>query len=235
MAVTGILSGARSLMAIAQWAEDLDPEARVKLGGNQRVAPSEPTFRRVLKQIDPKEVDTKIGEWMSTQANALEGQGIALDGKTMRGSGDGEKRPVHLVGAVLHGDALVMAQTRVPDKTNEIKSVEPLLDGVDVKGAVLTGDAMFTQREIARHIVEEKGADYLFTVKANQPSLLTALENMDMESFSPSLPSERPGSRSHREASDLGGWREPQGQGGLARVRPIPARQPGLPHRAELH
>ena len=176
----------------------------MKLGGSQWVAPSEPTFRRVLKQIDATEVDTKLSEWMSKQAKVLEGQGIALDGKTMRGSRDGEKRPVHLVSAVLHGDALVMAQTRVPDKTNEIKSVEPLLDGVDVKGAVLTGDAMFAQREIARHIVEEKEADYLFTVKANQPSLLTAVENLDLESFSPSAPPKEPGSRSHRGTPDLG-------------------------------
>ena len=196
IAVTAVVSGARSLVAIAQWAEELEPEARMKLGGDKWAAPSEPTFRRVLGSIDATEVEAKLSEWISKQVTTLDGEGLALDGKTMRGTGHGERRAVHLVSAALHDSALVMAQTRVPDKTNEIKSVEPLLDGADVKGAVLTGDAMFTQRDIARHIVEDKEADYLFTVKANQPGLLAAIENVDMASFSPSVHPKRPGARS---------------------------------------
>jgi predicted transposase YbfD/YdcC len=88
---------------------------------------------------------------------------------------------------VLQEVGAVLSQTRVPDKTNEIRSVVPLLDDVEIQGAVVTGDAMYAQKEIARYIVEEKRADYLFTVKDNQPTLRSRIESMDLESFSPSL------------------------------------------------
>jgi predicted transposase YbfD/YdcC len=86
----------------------------------------------------------------------------------------------------MHGDGSVIAQTRVDEKTNEIKSVRPLLDDVNIEGAVVTGDAMFAQRAVAEYLVEEKNADYLFTVKDNQPTLRANIENMCLESLSPS-------------------------------------------------
>ena len=77
----------------------------------------------------------------------------------------------------------VLSQTRVPDKTNEIRSVVPLLDDVEIQGAVVTGDTMYAQKEIARSSVEEKRADYLFTAKDNQPTLWSRIESMDLESY----------------------------------------------------
>jgi len=67
----------------------------------------------------------------------------------------------------------VIASNRVEDKTNEIKEVRPLLDDLNIEGSVVTGDALLTQKEIAIYIVEEKKADYLFTVKGNQKTLLS--------------------------------------------------------------
>ena len=93
--------------------------------------------------------------------------------------------------AVTHDKGVVIAQVRVPEKTNEITSVEPLLSEVDVRGVIVTGDAMFAQTKIAKHLVEEKGADYVFTVKDNQPGLRESIENMGLESFSPSAPNDQ--------------------------------------------
>ena len=71
----------------------------------------------------------------------------------------------------MHGSAVVVAQAAVDVKTNEITQVAPLLEGLDISGTVVTGDALLTQREIARHLVEDKQADYVFPVKDNQPTL----------------------------------------------------------------
>ena len=94
-----------------------------------------------------------------------------MDGKTVRGSGDGEKPARHLLSAIVHGSGVVVAQVAVESKTNEITKVEPLLEGLEIQGVVVTGDALLTQREIARHLVEDKHADYVFTAKDNQPTL----------------------------------------------------------------
>ncbi|MGH7166024.1 MAG: ISAs1 family transposase [Nitrospiraceae bacterium] len=185
LATCAKLCGARSLEAMAQWAEDLPAETLKQLGCRRGRAPSEPTFRRLLGRIDPAELDRRLGEWTARQTE-LQGKGLAIDGKTVRGSKDGEQPAVHLVGAVVHGEGLVVAQTRVSDKTNEITSVEPLLKNLDIKGAVVTGDAIFTQKQIASYLVEQKKADYLFAVKDNQPTLKSDIEQLGLEAFPPS-------------------------------------------------
>lgn len=184
MAACATLCGVRSMTAIAQWASELSPEMLKRLGCPRPRPPSEPTFRRVLGTIDVAEMDRRVGEWNVRQTH-LSGQGVALDGKSVRGSRDGSGRAVHLVGAVPHEAGVVVAQTRVPDKTNEIKSVRPLLDDLDVRGAILTGDAMFAQLEIARYLVEDKEADYLFTIKGNQPTLRKEIEDLGLQALSP--------------------------------------------------
>jgi hypothetical protein len=112
-----------------------------------------------------------VGQWLAglRQRPAL---ALALDGKTLRGSRDGKDgRAVHLLAAVVHGSGEVVAQTPVDGKTNEITRVAPLLGELDIRGAVVTADALLTQRQIARHVVEDKHADYVFTVKDNQATL----------------------------------------------------------------
>jgi len=80
----------------------------------------------------------------------------------------------------------VVAQVAVDSKTNEITQVEPLFKHLDIKGAVVTADALLTQKEIARHLVEDKGADYVFTVKDNQPTLRQDIEALNLDAFPPS-------------------------------------------------
>ena len=116
----------------------------------------------------------------------LQGQGISMDGKTLRGSKDGEKPAVHLLSAHVHGSGTVISQVKVESKTNEIKCVEPLFEGLNIEGAVVTADALLTQRKIARHLVEDKHADYVLPVKGNQSTMEEDIEDLHLDAFSPS-------------------------------------------------
>jgi len=187
IAVCATLAGAQSLMAMAHWAQDQPPRTLRRLRCRSRRAPSESTLRRVLGQIDVAALDREVGAWLARHTT-LAGQGLALDGKTLRGSTDGATKAVHLVGAVLHHDGVVVAQQRVPDKTNEITSVEPLFAALPMQGAVVTGDAMFAQKSIATHLVEAKQAEYVFTVKDNQPTLRQDIVDLQLGAFPPSAP-----------------------------------------------
>jgi len=184
IAVCATLAGAQSLVAIAHWAQDQSPRTLRRLWCRGRV-PSEPTIRRVLMKLDVQTLDARVGAWLAQQTT-LAGQGLALDGKTLRGSAAGATKAVHLVSAVLHQDGLVVAQQRVPDKTNEITSVAPVFADRDITGAVVTGDAIFTQKDIATHLVHDKHADYLFTVKDNQPTLRQDIVDLQLDATPPS-------------------------------------------------
>lgn len=179
IATCAVLAGQRAFTAIEEWARDQPKEVLKRLGCKHRQPPSERTFRRVLKNlVDVEEIDERLGLWVAQQQTVLKGMGIALDGKTLRGSRDGDKKGVHLLSAVVHGSTVVVAQTRVSDKTNEIPCVKPLLAKLDIAGAVVTADAMHTQKETARHLVEDKKADYVFTVKDNQPTMRADIEEL---------------------------------------------------------
>jgi len=179
IATCAVLAGQRAFTAIEEWACDQPKEVLKRLGCKHRQPPSERTFRRVLKTlVDVEEVDEKLGLWVAQQQTVLKGMGIALDGKTLRGSRDGDKKGVHLLSAVVHGSSVVVAQMRVSDKTNEIPCVKPLLAELDIAGAVVTADAMHTQKETARHLVEDRKADYVLTVKDNQPTMRKDIEEL---------------------------------------------------------
>jgi predicted transposase YbfD/YdcC len=85
---------------------------------------------------------------------------------------------VHLLTAMTHDSGVVVAQREVDGKTNEMTCLRPLLSTVDMTGVVLTADALHTQREHARYLVEELGADYVLTVKENQPTLFAQLNTL---------------------------------------------------------
>jgi len=189
-AVAAVLAGADSVTAISEWAADAPAPVLAALGARwdqrhrRRVAPSPATFRRVLKRVDATAVAAAFGAWLAGQlatASAdLAGLVIALDGKTMRGARAGKDKAPHLLAAMICGARAVIAQRDVDQKTNEITQVKPLLAEVDISGALVTADALHVQRETARHLVEDKHADYLFTaVKDNQPGLFAALDALD--------------------------------------------------------
>jgi len=170
-AICSVLAGARSFIAMAEWAAEQSRETLVRLGSKRGKAPSERTYRRLFDTIDVVDIDRRTGSWVVEQQRLQAGAGLAMDGKTVRGSRDAGKTALHLLSAIVHGSSTVVAQVAVDAKTNEITQVEPLLSGLDIQGVVVTADALLTQREIARHLVEDKHADYVFTAKDNQPTL----------------------------------------------------------------
>jgi len=186
IAILAALSGARSFQAIADWAKGLSREALRKLGSKRWKPPSEPTIRRVLQGLNAAEVDAKTGTWVANQRPLLAGQSIAIDGKTLRGAHDAGQRAPHLLSAILHEEAVVIAQLQVEEKTNEIPKLPELLAPLPLEGALITADALHTQTESASYIVEQKKADYLFIVKENQPTLHQDISDLKLESFPPS-------------------------------------------------
>ena len=178
IAVAAVASGASRVVEIAEWAADLPDAVWDRLGaardrftGARRV-PDDSTFTRVLAGIDADALDAAVCRWLIGRAGSG-GSGrrvIAVDGKTLRGSGPAGAQ-VHLLAALDQRDQIVLAQTGVNGKTNEITRFVPLLDGLDLAGAVITADALHTQREHARWLVEDKRAGYVFVVKRNQPRL----------------------------------------------------------------
>jgi len=111
---------------------------------------------------------------------------VSVDGKTLRRAHDANQKPPHLLSAILHQEGIVVAQREVGEKTNEIPELPRLLEPLPLAGTVVTVDALHTQEATARYLVEEKKADYLFTVKDNQPTLKQDIADLHLESFPPS-------------------------------------------------
>ena len=199
VAACATLSGARSVAAIAEWAADAPQQVLARLGARRHpvtgryVAPHDATIRRAVAGVDADAVDGVIGVWLADQTRARRDDdtaptAVAVDGKTLRGAVAADGNQVHLLAAMTHDDGAVIAQREVDSKTNEITQFQPLLDDVDLDGAVVTADALHAQRGHARYLVEEKHADYVFTVKGNQPNLLDGLEGLAYDTFPPSHP-----------------------------------------------
>jgi hypothetical protein len=165
-----VLAGARSYVAMAEWAHDLPVVVRYRLC-IWRVPPSETTIRRVLQAVDPHMLDRAVSGWLSAAIGSeRRWRANAVDGKTARGAKTPDGPAVHLLAALDHEHGVVLGQRVVDGKSNEITAFTPLLDRIDITGVVLTADAMHTQREHVAYL-HRRGAHYLFIVKANQPTL----------------------------------------------------------------
>jgi predicted transposase YbfD/YdcC len=194
VAVCAVLAGARSLVAIGEWASDAPGQVLAALGTRRDPLtgawqpPGEATMRRVLARIDADALDRAVGAWLAAQQPPPPAgpsplgrpphRTVAVDGKTLRGSGHHGHGQVHLLAAMNHTTLGVLAQTAVDGKTNEITRFRPLLDRLDLADTVVTADALHTQREHADWLVTAKHAAYLLIVKANQPALHHQLKTL---------------------------------------------------------
>jgi len=171
IALCGVLAGAEG------W-EDLGTYASLKerwLTGRldlEHGVPSSDTFRRVISRIDPDAFAQGFMRWVSGFADELEGEVVAIDGKTARRSyeKDDPKAALHVVSAWASEQRLVLAQKHVESKTNEIGALPGLLQALDLEGCTVTIDAIGTQRHIAAQITGQ-GGDYVLALKANQKKL----------------------------------------------------------------
>ncbi len=171
VAVCAVLAGARSYVAIGEWAADLDPRTRATLGITG-VVPAESTIRRTLQALDAEAFDDQLGRWAQQRTIPAPGvrRRVAVDGKTLRGSGVGPGPGRHLLAAFDHVHAVVLAQVDVQAKTNEIPMFATLLDRLDLTDAIVTADALHAQRAHATYLAG-RGAHFVLTVKKNQPTL----------------------------------------------------------------
>jgi hypothetical protein len=193
-----MMSGARGYAAIGQWGQDQEISWMHRLGFTRR-PPKSGGIRKVLKALDVKAFEAALTRWaeanlgrsIATASAPLEP--FALDGKAVRGSFDGLEKAVHLLSLMAHQSGLTVAQRAVPDgaedKTNEHKTALQLLDKADLQGRVITGDAMFCQRDLSQQI-RENGGHFVWFVKDNQPTLRNDIETAfappERGAFSPS-------------------------------------------------
>jgi hypothetical protein len=174
--VVAMLAGAKNYREIAGQAADMPQPLLKKLGAKWNwfrlrcKHPSESTIRNVLTRIDAAELDLITGAWLFAQARKY-GKAeweIAVDGKVMRGAWTDENDKVTLFSAMLHREAVTIAQVRVPDGTNEITQAGTLLDAVKIlegESVLITLDAAHTQRETAEYVGGKPGWDFLMTVE----------------------------------------------------------------------
>ena len=134
--------------------------------------PSHDTLARVFAKLSPTEFQAAFQAWINEVQKASPRQVIAIDGKTLRHSFDkaAQKSAIHMVSAWAAGSGLVFGQVKVDDKSNEITAIPRLLDVVDVKGNIVTIDAMGCQKEIAETICKKEG-DFVLSLKGNQGNL----------------------------------------------------------------
>ncbi|ARV58016.1 ISAs1 family transposase [Nostocales cyanobacterium HT-58-2] len=139
--------------------------------------PSDDTFRRVFEFIDPEALNRCFLRWVENLVTKMAGDIIPIDGKTIRGSYDRNQgqSALHLISAWASEHSLVLAQVKVEDKSNEITAIPALLELLDITGAIITIDAMGTQTEIAKQIIDKK-ADYILALKANHPTLYSQVK-----------------------------------------------------------
>jgi DDE_Tnp_1-associated/Transposase DDE domain len=175
LAVVATLAGMTSYEAIAQYGKERGWGFLQLLGFTRRRGLCKATYSRVFRRIDVADFEARVGRWIRGRLGAGDAPHITIDGKTARGSRDGEMPGVHLVSAYAPDVRAVLGQLRVDAKTNEHKAALELLRVLPLKGKVVSGDAMFTHRDVCAEVIEG-GGDYVLPVKENQPTLLSDIK-----------------------------------------------------------
>lgn len=184
LAVLGICCEQRSFLSIAEflemqwrWFQPHFPDCPS--------APSRHTFSRVFEGLDSKHFESCFIAW--TESKRCDGGVVAIDGKTVRNSGVGSERPLHLVSAWSSKSGLVLGQIKTEEKSNEITAIPKLIEILNLEGCVVTIDAMGCQKSIASAICDAS-ADYVLALKDNHKTMaeevtetFRAIENGELE------------------------------------------------------
>jgi len=188
MTIAWLLTGQRGgHRAIALFADHLTQAQRARLRcwrhprTKEYEVPAENCFYRVLSAVPVRELGQALVQWQQLRHGTHDGRVIALDGKTLRGS-----HSTHLVGALNLGSQRWLDIERVPDKTNEIPAAQTLIDRLDLDDKIAVLDALHTQIETARAIVQQQGGNYVLCIKGNQPGLQRQAQTLLPVSFPPS-------------------------------------------------
>jgi hypothetical protein len=180
LAVVAMLAGMKSLEAIAPFGRDHGKALAHAPGFRRQKTPAKSTFSEIFRATDLDAFEAALRAWLQGRCGAEEA--MALDGKTLKGSRDGDVPGAPLLAANAAGSAAVPGQLRVDARTNEHKAARRLLRVVPVHGKVVSGDALFTHRDFAQEVrvgraaLPRRGGDYLLFVKDNQAGLKAQTE-----------------------------------------------------------
>lgn len=221
VALCGTVAGADTWADIERFGNDRLAWLRtfLKLKGG---IPSHDTFGRVFAMLNPAELMACTQQWLEDLGREI-GKHIAIDGKTLRGSGDkaAARNPLHLVSAWASEARLTLGQVAVDSKSNEITAIPLLLELLDLKGATITIDAIGCQKEIAAKIIAG-GGDYVLALKGNQEKLHQAVD----EAFTAALEARvRPAGMARHSTTETNRGRQERRE---YTVLPAPASLPGL-------
>jgi DDE_Tnp_1-associated/Transposase DDE domain len=170
LAVVAMLAGMTSYEGIVQYGRERGGAFLYLLGFSRKRGLCKATYSRVFRRIDVADFESRVAQWIQRRLGLDDAPHIAIDGKAVRGSRDGERPGIHLVSAYAPDVKAVVGQLRVDAKTNEHKAALELLGVLPIEGKVVSGDAMFTHRDVCAAVIDG-GGDYVLPVKENQPTL----------------------------------------------------------------
>ena len=174
-ALCAVAAGSEDWVDVTEWGNFKLEWLRRFLPFEQGIA-SHDTFSRVFAMLDAQRFEGCFRRWMSGLCPSLAQEHIAIDGKTLRGSGT-DAGQVHMVSAWHCGTGVTLGQVKTHAKSNEITAIPELLNGLDLRGATVTMDAMGCQKAIVQQLLDE-GAHYVIGLKSNQPNLAQAVQNL---------------------------------------------------------
>ena len=167
IAVAALLSGRRGQLGIIRWGRQLSPQALASLGITRGRVPALSVWCELFQGLDVASLEAALGDWVM---GGRDPGHIAIDGKRLRGSATAQVPGVHLLAAFSEAMSGVIGQLRLEPGDNEITAALALFKTLPLAGSIVTGDAIFAQKEICRVIIDG-GGDYFFTVEDNQPAL----------------------------------------------------------------
>lgn len=179
-----LLCESNSRDAAAQWCREHRPLLRRLFPTQRRLTPSGSLLRRVVPRLDPEQLEWRLAGWI--QQDVAADEPLAVDGKTVRGSGAAQGVPVQLLSVSTHESGQTLLQVQVADKTNEIPVAQEILPCLPLADRVCTADALHTHRDLCQ-LIADQGGEYVLLVKANEPLLHQALA----WHFDASLPTDR--------------------------------------------
>jgi predicted transposase YbfD/YdcC len=178
LAVVAMLCGYTSLTAMSQWGREHGERLLRQLGFTHLPGPCVATLHRIFKDLDAAALEQVLTGWLA--ANWPGQGGLAVDGKTLRGSQGEGHEAVALLAAFAHQVGVALSQCAIANH-DEIGAAVALLQGYDLRGWIVTGDAKFAQKAVVETVLAQ-GGDYVFVVKGNQPTLQADIATLFSES-----------------------------------------------------